>query len=60
VTRRRASLGVLAVAALAALLPDAAAAHAFAPPPWAGTELTGDARYANQSLALHGLPVDRG
>jgi CYTH domain-containing protein len=28
----------------------------FAPPPWVGRELTGDKRYANQSLALDGLP----
>jgi CYTH domain-containing protein/CHAD domain-containing protein len=31
-------------------------ADAFAPPPWLGTELTGDERYANQSLATVGLP----
>ncbi|MEO8686938.1 MAG: CYTH domain-containing protein [Solirubrobacteraceae bacterium] len=29
----------------------------FAPPPWIGRELTGDARYANQSLALAGRPA---
>ena len=29
----------------------------FAPPPWIGRELTGDARYANQSLALVGRPA---
>ncbi len=28
----------------------------FAPPEWLGTEVTGDARYANQSLALAGVP----
>jgi adenylate cyclase len=28
----------------------------FAPPDWLGRELTGDPRYANQSLALHGPP----
>jgi adenylate cyclase len=32
------------------------AGAAFAPPDWLGTEVTGDARYANQSLALHGAP----
>ena len=32
------------------------ASLAFAPPDWLGTEVTGDARYANQSLALHGGP----
>ena len=33
------------------------AAAAFAPPDWVGRELTGDRAYANQSLALHGLPA---
>ena len=28
----------------------------FVPPPWVGSELTGDKRYANQSLALEGRP----
>ena len=28
----------------------------FAPPAWFGPELTGDHRYANQELALHGRP----
>lgn len=28
----------------------------FAPPEWFGRELTGQQRYANQSLALHGRP----
>jgi adenylate cyclase len=32
------------------------AAGAFTPPDWAGREVTGDGAYANQSLALHGLP----
>jgi CYTH domain-containing protein/CHAD domain-containing protein len=32
------------------------AADAFVPPPWLGAELTGDARYANQTLATEGLP----
>ena len=32
------------------------AAEAFAPPAWLGAEVTGDPRYANQSLALHGPP----
>ena len=30
------------------------ASERFAPPPWVGRELTGDKRYANQSLALEG------
>jgi CYTH domain-containing protein/CHAD domain-containing protein len=33
------------------------AADAFLPPPWLGTELTGDERYANQALATEGLPA---
>ena len=33
------------------------ASAAFAPPDWLGAEVTGDARYANQSLALAGVPV---
>ena len=36
--------------------PSASASEAFAPPGWLGDEVTGDARYANQSLALHGAP----
>ena len=36
--------------------PSASASEAFAPPDWLGPEVTGDARYANQSLALHGAP----
>jgi adenylate cyclase len=34
------------------------ASEAFVPPPWIGRELTGDKRYANQSLALEGRPPD--
>jgi CYTH domain-containing protein/CHAD domain-containing protein len=34
-------------------------ADAFSPPPWLGAELTGDARYANQTLATVGLPEKR-
>ena len=33
------------------------ASRAFTPPPWFGPELTGDRRYANQSLATRGLPA---
>jgi adenylate cyclase len=33
------------------------ASEGFAPPPWIGRELTGDKRYANQSLALAGRPA---
>jgi adenylate cyclase len=29
---------------------------AFDPPAWLGQEITGDPRYANQALALHGRP----
>jgi CYTH domain-containing protein/CHAD domain-containing protein len=32
-------------------------ADRFEPPPWLGEELTGDRRYANQSLATVGLPA---
>jgi len=32
------------------------ASERFDPPPWVGRELTGDKRYANQSLALEGRP----
>jgi CYTH domain-containing protein len=35
---------------------DEAAADAFEPPPWLGREITGDARYANQTLAVSGRP----
>jgi CYTH domain-containing protein/CHAD domain-containing protein len=34
------------------------AADRFEPPPWVGAELTGDERYANQTLATEGLPAD--
>jgi adenylate cyclase len=37
--------------------PDAAAARRFEPPEWFGEELTGDERYANQTLATGGLPA---
>jgi adenylate cyclase len=33
-------------------------ARAYDPPEWVGPELTGDERYANQQLALHGVPSD--
>ena len=36
--------------------PSLEASEAFAPPPWVGPEVTGDPRYANQSLALAGGP----
>jgi CYTH domain-containing protein/CHAD domain-containing protein len=35
-------------------------ADRFSPPPWLGAELTGDERYANQSLATRGLPETNG
>jgi adenylate cyclase len=33
-----------------------AASVAFSPPDWLGREVTGDARYANRTLAVSGLP----
>ena len=33
------------------------ASLAFRPPPWLGVEVTGDARYANRSLAVDGIPT---
>ena len=35
-------------------------ADRFRPPSWLGDELTGDERYANQSLATQGLPATNG
>src|SRR5690242_3284752 len=35
-------------------------ADRFRPPSWLGAELTGDERYANQSLATRGLPATNG
>ncbi len=37
-----------------------AQADRFRPPSWLGPELTGDERYANQSLATRGLPAANG
>jgi adenylate cyclase len=37
---------------------DETDADAFEPPPWLGREITGDARYANQALAVNGSPAD--
>jgi CYTH domain-containing protein/CHAD domain-containing protein len=37
---------------------SAEASRAFTPPPWFGRELTGDRRYANQTLATEGLPTN--
>src|ERR1700761_9323497 len=34
------------------------ASRSFSPPPWFGQELTGDRRYANQTLATEGLPPE--
>jgi CYTH domain-containing protein/CHAD domain-containing protein len=34
-------------------------AESFVPPPWLGEELTGDVRYANQTLATEGIPRKR-
>lgn len=36
-----------------------AASEAFLPPSWLGREITGDRRYANQTLATRGLPEVR-
>jgi CYTH domain-containing protein/CHAD domain-containing protein len=38
--------------------PTEESAHAFQPPPWFGRELTGDHRFANQALAIGGMPSD--
>ena len=38
--------------------PTLEASEAFTPPPWLGREVTGDKRFAAQSLALHGRPQD--
>ena len=38
--------------------PSEAASDAFRPPPWLGREITGDRRYANQTLATRGLPAE--
>jgi CYTH domain-containing protein len=37
---------------------DIDAARAFLPPEWFARELTGDARYSNQRLAIEGLPLE--
>jgi CYTH domain-containing protein len=36
--------------------PSVEASHAFEPPEWLGRDVTGDARFANQALALRGRP----
>jgi CYTH domain-containing protein len=36
--------------------PSEEASRSFTPPDWFGDEVTGEARYANQSLALDGKP----
>jgi adenylate cyclase len=38
--------------------PSEAACEAFQPPSWLGREITGDPRYANQTLATRGLPAE--
>src|SRR6478752_8653060 len=35
---------------------DEASAHAFQAPAWMGEDVTGDARYANRTLATDGIP----
>lgn len=37
--------------------PSEEASREFEPPGWIGPELTGDERYSNASLALHGIPA---
>ena len=39
--------------------PSVEASAAFDPPRWLGAEVTGDERYANRTLALHGAPAGR-
>jgi adenylate cyclase len=36
------------------------ASEEFDPPAWLGREVTGDERYANQRLAVHGMPATEG
>jgi CYTH domain-containing protein/CHAD domain-containing protein len=38
--------------------PSRQAAAAFRPPDWFGREVTGDRRYANQTLAIDGMPTE--
>jgi len=53
--------GALAPLAIAEVeFPDAAAAAAFAPPAWFGTEVTDDVRYRNRSLAMRSAYCDQG
>jgi CYTH domain-containing protein len=44
------------LAVLEVEFPSQEAAAAFTAPDWVGAEVTGDRAYANQTLALHGLP----
>jgi adenylate cyclase len=37
-----------------------AASEEYHPPKWLGREVTGDERYANRRLAVHGLPAGEG
>ena len=37
--------------------PSEVESDAFEPPDWLGREITGDARYANQTLATRGIPA---
>jgi adenylate cyclase len=37
-----------------------AASNEFEPPDWLGEEVTGDARYANETLAAEGMPEEGG
>jgi CYTH domain-containing protein len=38
--------------------PSMAASRRFIPPAWCGAEVTGDRRFQNQHLALHGMPAN--
>jgi CYTH domain-containing protein/CHAD domain-containing protein len=39
--------------------PSEQASHGFQPPAWLGREVTGEAAYANQALAMNGTRLDR-
>jgi CYTH domain-containing protein len=45
------------LAVLEVEFPSEDAARAFTPPDWVGREVTGEVAYANQTLALGGLPA---
>jgi adenylate cyclase len=49
--------GLEGLATLEVEFADERAAAGFTPPDWVGREVTGDAAYANQTLAVDGRPV---